>query len=104
MLCVNLTDIRRLSDQVFDLDVVFNNNYEDTFWAGIFVPAGTPMPIVPKLNAAINDIVGSGDMQANLDKISAKSQLGSPQQFAEFMAAQTKTWSEIVKAGDIKAD
>jgi tripartite-type tricarboxylate transporter receptor subunit TctC len=43
-------------------------------------------------------------MQATLDKISAKPKLGSPQEFAAFMAAQTRKWSEIVKAADIKLE
>jgi tripartite-type tricarboxylate transporter receptor subunit TctC len=75
-----------------------------TFWAGVLAPAGTPMSIVVKLNVAINEIVGSPGMQVNLDKISATPKLGSPQEFAAFMAAQTRKWSEIVKAADIKIE
>ena len=75
-----------------------------TYWAGVLAPAGTPTSIVVKLNAAINDIVGSPGMQSNLDKISAKPRPGSPQEFAAFMAAQTRKWSEIVRAADIKVE
>jgi len=77
---------------------------QGTFWMGVLAPAGTPASIVVKLNAAINEIVGSTEMQATLDKISAKPKLGSPQEFAAFMAVQTRKWSEIVKAADIKVE
>jgi tripartite-type tricarboxylate transporter receptor subunit TctC len=77
---------------------------QGTFWAGVLAPAGTPASIVVKLNAAINGIIGSAEMQATLDKLSAKPKLSSPQEFAAFMAAQTRKWSEIVKAADIKVE
>jgi tripartite-type tricarboxylate transporter receptor subunit TctC len=75
-----------------------------TYWAGVLAPAGTPPLIVVKLNAAINEIVRSAEMQATLDRISAKSKLGSPQEFAAFMAAETRRWSAIIKAADIKVE
>jgi tripartite-type tricarboxylate transporter receptor subunit TctC len=75
-----------------------------TFWSGVLAPAGTPASVVVKLNAAINEIVGSAEMRTILAKISAKPKLGSPQEFAAFMAAQTRKWSEIVKAADIKVE
>jgi tripartite-type tricarboxylate transporter receptor subunit TctC len=75
-----------------------------TYWAGVLAPAGAPERIVAKLNAAINEIVESAEMQAALDKISAKPKLGSPQEFAAFMAAQARKWSEIVKAAQIKME
>ena len=44
----------------------------------------------PSPSSAINEIVRSPGIQVNLDKISAKPKLGSPQEFAVFMAAQTR--------------
>jgi tripartite-type tricarboxylate transporter receptor subunit TctC len=77
---------------------------QGTYWNGVLAPAGTPESIVVKLNAAINEIVRSAEMQATLDRISAKSKLGTPQEFAAFMAAETRRWSAIVKAADIKVE
>jgi tripartite-type tricarboxylate transporter receptor subunit TctC len=75
-----------------------------TYWAGVLTPSGTPTSIVVKLNAAITEIVGSPEMQVTLAKISAKPKLGSPQEFAAFMAAQARKWTEIVKAAQIKVE
>jgi tripartite-type tricarboxylate transporter receptor subunit TctC len=74
------------------------------YWAGVVAPAGTPAPVITKLNLAINEIVGTAEMQAVLDKISAKPKLGSPQEFAAFIAAETRKWSEIVHAAGVKAE
>jgi tripartite-type tricarboxylate transporter receptor subunit TctC len=64
----------------------------------------SPTPLGPSPSSAINEIVRSPGIQVNLDKISGKPKLGSPQEFAVFMAAQTRKWSEIVKAADIKVE
>jgi len=101
-----VTDETRSSD-LPNVPTTVESGFPDlqaTYWAGVLAPAGTPMPIVMKLNAAINEIVGSPGMQLNLDKISAKPKLGSPQEFAVFMAAQMRKWSEIVKAADVKVE
>jgi tripartite-type tricarboxylate transporter receptor subunit TctC len=75
-----------------------------TFWAGILAPAGTPASIVDKLNAAINEILKSPDLQANLVKLSAKPKIGSPQDFAAFIAAERKKWTEVANAAGVKVD
>ncbi|MFM9886816.1 MAG: Bug family tripartite tricarboxylate transporter substrate binding protein [Burkholderiales bacterium] len=75
-----------------------------TFWAGVVAPAGTPAAIIQKLNIAINEIVGSAEMKPVLEKLSAKAKLGTPQEFAAFMATETQRWTAIVKAANIKID
>lgn len=75
-----------------------------TFWAGVLAPAGTPAAIVTTLNSAINDIMASAAMQENLDKISARGKPVSPQEFAAFLAAQSRKWTDLIRAADIRAE
>lgn len=75
-----------------------------TFWAGILAPARTPPGIIDKLNAAINDVLRSQEWQAVLAKLSAKPKISSPQEFAAFMAAETRKWGEVVTSAGIKVD
>ena len=75
-----------------------------TYWNGVLAPAGTPTNIVGKLNAAINEILNSPDLQATLVKLSAKSKIGSPQDFAAFIAAERKKWTEVADAAGVKVD
>jgi tripartite-type tricarboxylate transporter receptor subunit TctC len=77
---------------------------QGTYWAGVVAPARTPAPIVQKLNDAINAVVIAPEMQAVLDKISARPKLGSPEEFAAFLAAETRKWSDVVRTAGIKAE
>jgi tripartite-type tricarboxylate transporter receptor subunit TctC len=66
-------------------------------WAGVLVPPRTPVAIVAKLNAAINEGLTSPEAKANLLKFSAITQPGTPEQFAKFIAEQSPMWAELVK-------
>ena len=74
------------------------------FWSGILAPAGTSARVVDKLNAAINDSLKSPELQASLAAIGARPMVGSPQDIAAFMAAETRKWSDVVSAAGIKAE
>ena len=75
-----------------------------TYFNGVLAPAGTPTNIVGKLNAAINETLKSPDLQATLVKLSAKPKIGSPQDFAAFIAAERKKWTEVADAAGVKVD
>ena len=75
-----------------------------TFWSGILAPAATPKSIVDKLNAAINEILRSKEIETILARLSAKPKIGSPQDFAAFVAAESQKWTAVVNAAGIKAD
>jgi tripartite-type tricarboxylate transporter receptor subunit TctC len=68
------------------------------FWAGVLAPAGTPPAIVGKLNAAINETLRSPEMKDSMAKLGFDAKIGSPQDFAAFIAEEIPRWAEIVKA------
>ena len=51
------------------------------FWVGLWAPAGTPAPIIDKLNAATNAALGSPEMKASMQRLGVERQPGSPQGF-----------------------
>jgi tripartite-type tricarboxylate transporter receptor subunit TctC len=75
-----------------------------TFWSGVLAPGGTPAAIISKLNSALNEEMRSKEIDAVLAKLSAKPKIGSPSDFARFMAAETRKWSEVVKAAGIRVE
>jgi tripartite-type tricarboxylate transporter receptor subunit TctC len=75
-----------------------------SYWVGVLAPAGTPAAVVERLNAAINEVVKSKAMEDTLAKLVARPRAGTPQDFAAFMAAETRKWSETITAAGIKAD
>ncbi len=72
------------------------------FWAGVLAPAGTPPAIVGKVNAAINDTLRSPAMKEAMAKLGMETKIGSPQDYAAFIAEETPRWNAIVKATGVK--
>jgi len=73
-------------------------------WNGLVAPAGTPDTIVARLNAAINDALRSPDIRATLSKFGSEPLGGTPQEFANFVASESKKWSEIIRLSGVKVD
>ena len=74
------------------------------FWAGVLAPAGTPPEIVGKLNAAINETLQSAEMKDSMTKLGFDAKIGSPQDYAKFIAEEIPRWTDVVKATDVKSE
>ena len=79
-------------------------DYIMTFWSGVVAPAGVPAEIVNRLNTAINDGLTSASVRENLAKVGSEASPGTPQEFADFIAAETKKWSAVAKMAGISLD
>ena len=75
-----------------------------TEWLGLLAPAGTPEPIVQKLNSAVNRAMQMPDARASLRKLSVETKAVTPQEFKTFMGAETRKWAQVVTDADIKAN
>ena len=75
-----------------------------TLLTGIVAPAGTPAPIVGKLNGVINETLKAPDMMELLTKFGSEARIGSPQDFATFLAGETRRWADIAKAANVSVD
>jgi tripartite-type tricarboxylate transporter receptor subunit TctC len=76
--------------------------FQATLWVGFMAPAGTPQPIVDKLNAEITKIVSRPDIKAAWQKQGAEPVTMTQPQFKAFMDAQIAKWADLIKANDIK--
>jgi tripartite-type tricarboxylate transporter receptor subunit TctC len=75
-----------------------------TYWNGMLAPAGTPTSVIATLNAVINEGLRSPEMQANLRRLGAEPQIGSPEEFAAFMMAESRKWASVAQAAGIKLE
>jgi tripartite-type tricarboxylate transporter receptor subunit TctC len=73
-------------------------------WAGLMAPAGTPAPIVTKLNTATNEILRSPGAKASLARLNVLLRPSSTAEFATFIAQQTPVWTEMVRASGATAE
>jgi tripartite-type tricarboxylate transporter receptor subunit TctC len=71
-------------------------------WFGLFAPAGTPMPIVHKLEAAARQIAATDDFKARLTMLSSSSIGSTSDELSQRMADEVKRWSTVVKSVNIK--
>jgi tripartite-type tricarboxylate transporter receptor subunit TctC len=77
---------------------------EDYTWVGVFLPAGTPGPIVQKLNAEVNRAIESPDVRERLAANAFDPMGGSPQQSAEYVKAEIAKWAKVVRDTGAKPD
>jgi tripartite-type tricarboxylate transporter receptor subunit TctC len=75
-----------------------------TLLTGVVAPAGTPAPVVARLNAVINDSLRSAEMRETLAKFGSEPNITSPQQFTTFLAGETRKWGEVAKAARVQLD
>jgi tripartite-type tricarboxylate transporter receptor subunit TctC len=78
--------------------------FEASAWDGIFVPAGTPAPIVERLNAAIREALDDPEIVAALRARGARPVPGTAESFARFITASAERWSVAVRASGAKID
>jgi tripartite-type tricarboxylate transporter receptor subunit TctC len=79
-------------------------DYEVTTFNGIVAPAGTPAPVVSLLNKTINEGLQTPENKDAIARLGAISNLGSPQDFSAFIAAQHRKWLQVAKSAHISVD
>src|SRR2546423_1021063 len=78
--------------------------YEATIWLGLMAPAGTPRPVLEKLNAAVNKIINAPDVKETWAKQGAVP-MGMPiGEFDKFLREDIVKWSKVVKLSGAKQD
>jgi tripartite-type tricarboxylate transporter receptor subunit TctC len=78
--------------------------FEASVWYGIAVPAGTPKALVDALNADINDVLRSPDIEPRLSQEGATALVVTPRQFSTYVDSELKKWAEAVRVSGAKAD
>jgi len=78
--------------------------FEIGSWQGVFAPAGTPAPIVRRLNAEIVKILRLPEINDRLAGLGAEIVADSPEEFAALVKAEVVKWSEVVKKSGAKVD
>jgi len=77
---------------------------EDYTWIGIFLPAGTPAPVVQKLNDSVNRSLQSADLRERLEASAFDPAGGPQQQFADYVKAEIAKWGKVVRETGAKPD
>jgi tripartite-type tricarboxylate transporter receptor subunit TctC len=73
-------------------------------WYGLMAPAGTPKPIIAKLNAESNRVLAMQDLKDRLTNAGVDAAGGTPEEFGKFIRAEYDKWGPVVKAAGVKAN
>ena len=79
-------------------------NADAESWAAFFAPANTPKPILDKLSGAIMAILNKPDVRERITKLGFTLNVRDPEAFKPYLAQEIQTWSDIIKAANIKAE
>ena len=70
----------------------------------MLAPAGTPRPIVARLNGELAKILYSTDMKDKLNAIGTDPVTSTPEEFAAYLRQETAKWANVVLKAGLKAD
>jgi tripartite-type tricarboxylate transporter receptor subunit TctC len=80
------------------------SGYEAVIWLGVMAPAGTPKPIVERLNAEISRIVNNPEVKALWDKQGAVPMSMTTEEFGRYLRDDIEKWAKVVKISGAKVD
>lgn len=73
-------------------------------WNGIFAPAGTPRPIIDRIQQEIAAILAQPEVKARLADMGSEPVASSPEQFAQFLRQEATKWAKVVKDAGISVE
>ena len=73
-------------------------------WYGLVAPAGTPAPIVERLNTELNKVLALPAVREAFAKQSVDAAPGTPAEFAAFMQSEMERWGKVVKSAGIQPE
>jgi tripartite-type tricarboxylate transporter receptor subunit TctC len=75
--------------------------FEAYEWNGVFVPAGTPAPIVAKLNEGLNAVLRQQQVIDRLNALNVEFRENTPEDFRAFVKAEMQKWERVVREANI---
>jgi tripartite-type tricarboxylate transporter receptor subunit TctC len=78
--------------------------YEADVWYGIFVAAGTPMPIVQQLNSALKRVTALPEFKKRAQGEGLVISMESPEEAQAIVRADVIKWRKVIQAQSIKPD
>lgn len=78
--------------------------YEATYWFAAYAPAGTPAPVVAKLNELLHKAAHSSAQAAFYQPTGTETYLNTPEEQRKFQVAESQKWGRIIKAAGIEPE
>ncbi|MDQ5849618.1 MAG: tripartite tricarboxylate transporter substrate binding protein [Pseudomonadota bacterium] len=79
-------------------------DFEVTTWYGVLAPAGTPRPIVARLNAELVRIMHAPELKERLDAMGTEPRTSTPEEFAAYIRQEIVKWGDVIRKAGLKAE
>ncbi len=79
-------------------------DYESVSWGGVMAPAGTPAPVIQKLNGELVRILKLPDVRERMTGLGADIVAGSPAEFAAYLQEEIAKWGKVAKQAGVRLD
>jgi tripartite-type tricarboxylate transporter receptor subunit TctC len=73
-------------------------------WYTVMAPAGTPKPVIDKLNAQINTTFADAAFRRRVTEMGVSPMGGRPDEVSSYIATESSRWSDVVKSAGIRLD
>ncbi len=78
--------------------------YDMGYWFAAYAPANTPAPVVSRLHQLMTTAVASSAAKSFFEMSGSEPWTASPQELAQFQAAETQKWGKVIKAAGIEPE
>jgi tripartite-type tricarboxylate transporter receptor subunit TctC len=79
-------------------------NFDVTTWYGILAPAGTPRPIINRLNAELVKIMRNPEVTERLALMATDPLTSTPEELGAYLQAEIAKWGDVVRKAGLRAD
>jgi tripartite-type tricarboxylate transporter receptor subunit TctC len=80
------------------------NGFEASLYYGLVAPAGTPKPIIERLNKELQAALASDEVKQQLGADGTEITPGTPEDYADFIDKDEKKWSQLVKDSGVEPE
>ena len=78
--------------------------YETITWFGFVAPAGTPAPVIARLNSDILKVLQSTDVRRTFAAQGIEALGGTPEQFAAYIRDEIAKWAKVIRTAGMRID
>ena len=78
--------------------------FDASLYYGLVAPAGTPRPVIDRLNEALRAALASDEVKKQLALDGTEITPGTPEDYADFIDKDERKWSELVKASGVEPE
>lgn len=78
--------------------------FDVSSWQGIVVPAGTPKPVIQRLNRALTAVLASNEVKDKFAQYSAVTAPTTPEQFSAYIKEELARWQKVAQQAGVKPE